>query len=142
MFGFSKQEQKFILLLCCVFILGVAVTFYKNYITKKSGKEWQTKHQEMLAEFQKLTLKNTDSLEAINYNNVKEHKKFLTKKININNASCEELQTLPKIGPKIAENIIKYRHENGPFKTINEITHVKRIGQKTFEQIKTKITVD
>lgn len=63
-------------------------------------------------------------------------------KININNASVEELASLKKIGPKIAERIVQYREENGDFKKIEDITNVKGIGEKTFEMIKEMISVE
>ena len=63
-------------------------------------------------------------------------------KININKASVEELASLKKIGPKIAERIVQYREENGDFKKIEDITNVKGIGEKTFEMIKDLISVE
>lgn len=64
------------------------------------------------------------------------------KRININTCSKEELILLPGIGEKTAENIVKYREENGGFKNISHIKNVKRIGEKTFEKIKNMISVD
>ncbi|WP_044747674.1 helix-hairpin-helix domain-containing protein [Aeribacillus alveayuensis] len=62
-------------------------------------------------------------------------------KININNATMEELQTLTGIGPSKAEAIISYREENGPFQAVDEIKNVSGIGEKSFEKIKDNITV-
>lgn len=61
--------------------------------------------------------------------------------ININTASAEELDTLPGIGPSIAQRIVEYRTQNGPFATIDEIINVSGIGPATFEKIKDLITV-
>jgi len=61
--------------------------------------------------------------------------------VNINTASPEELATLPGIGPKIAEDIVKYRKDNGNFKTTKDITNVKGVGDKKYDAIKDKITV-
>lgn len=62
-------------------------------------------------------------------------------KVNINTASLEELETLPRIGPVMANRIIEYRNTYGKFQSIEDITKVKGIGQKTFERIKEMITV-
>lgn len=64
-----------------------------------------------------------------------------TELININTASLEELDSLPGIGPTIAQRIIDYRNENGPFNTIEDIQNVSGIGPSTFEEIQDLITV-
>jgi len=61
--------------------------------------------------------------------------------ISINNATLEELMTLSGIGKTKAESIIKYRNENGGFKTLEELKNVKGIGDSTFEKIKANITL-
>ena len=61
-------------------------------------------------------------------------------KININTADQETLETIDNIGPAYAKRIIEYR-EKHLFKSIEEITEVKGIGEKTFQAIKDDITV-
>lgn len=61
--------------------------------------------------------------------------------ININTASKEELKTLNGIGDVLADSIIEYREENGVFESIDDIKNVSRIGSKTFEKFRDKITV-
>jgi competence protein ComEA len=65
----------------------------------------------------------------------------LSAPININTANLEELDRLPGIGPSIAQAIIDYRTQNGPFKTIEGINEVKGIGDALFAKIKGSITV-
>ena len=62
-------------------------------------------------------------------------------KININDASLDDLQKLPNIGPKTAEKIIQFREEEN-FETIEDIMNVNGIGEKTFEEIKEMIRVN
>ena len=62
-------------------------------------------------------------------------------KVNINTASINELDTLSGIGPSKAEAIIKYREENGTFKSIEEIKNVTGIGEALFEKFKENITI-
>ncbi len=64
-----------------------------------------------------------------------------TRLVNINTASVEELQTLPRIGPTIAQRIVAYREENGPFERPKDLMKVKGIGQATFEALRDQITV-
>ncbi len=62
-------------------------------------------------------------------------------KININTASAEELQTLPKIGQTLAQRIIDYRTAHGPFATLGDLSKVSGIGEGILEAILDKITV-
>jgi competence protein ComEA len=61
--------------------------------------------------------------------------------IDINTATLEELDTLPGIGPTLAQAIIDYREMNGPFLAIEDIIFVDGIGPDKFELIKDLITV-
>jgi uncharacterized protein len=54
--------------------------------------------------------------------------------VNINTASSSLLGYVSGIGPKLAESIINYRTEKGPFASRNDIKKVPRLGEKAFEQ--------
>ena len=64
-----------------------------------------------------------------------------SKKVNINTGTEKELDSLPGIGSTMAKRIIEYREQNGPFTKIEDIKHVKGIGDGLFKKIKDKITV-
>jgi competence protein ComEA len=63
-----------------------------------------------------------------------------TGKININTANSAELETLPGIGPSIAQRICEYRQLYGAFVQIEDIMQVSGIGEATFAKIKDRIT--
>ena len=63
-------------------------------------------------------------------------------KINLNQASLEELQEIPGIGEVRAQAIVDYREEAGAFGSIEEIQQVPGIKGKTFEKIEEYITVE
>lgn len=65
-----------------------------------------------------------------------------TSKININTASAEDLDYLPGIGAVLAERIVQYRAENGPFESLEEIKEVSGIGDATYEKIREFITLE
>ncbi|MDD8020681.1 MAG: helix-hairpin-helix domain-containing protein [Acidobacteriota bacterium] len=67
--------------------------------------------------------------------------KPVSARININTAAIAELQSLPRIGPKVAQRIIDYRTQNGPFKKVEDLMKVRGIGEKIFNQLKDQITV-
>lgn len=54
--------------------------------------------------------------------------------INVNTASKELLQHVSGLGPVLAQNIVQYRMENGPFRTRKALKEVPRMGNKAFEQ--------
>lgn len=61
-------------------------------------------------------------------------------KININQASAEELTSIPGVGTVIAQRIVEYRN-GARFNSIEDIKNVKGIGDATFEKMKGSITV-
>ena len=61
--------------------------------------------------------------------------------VNINLASSAELQTLPGIGPVLADAIIGFRETHGMFRTVEELINVPRIGPATLERLRSLVEV-
>ena len=62
-------------------------------------------------------------------------------KVNINTASESELEGLPGIGPTLAQRIVDYRTQHGPFHDVKDLMKVEGIGQKKFDSLKDYVTV-
>jgi competence protein ComEA len=63
-------------------------------------------------------------------------------KVNINTADSAALDSLPGIGPALAQRIIDYRQEHGPFARLEDLMEVSGIGPGTFEKLRDLITTD
>lgn len=71
----------------------------------------------------------------------REGEKESPQKIDINRAESWLLEALPGIGEVLAQRIVDYRSENGPFRTVEDLLKVNGIGSATLEQIRDFITV-
>lgn len=64
-----------------------------------------------------------------------------TAPVNINTATAEELQTLPRIGPAMAQRIIAWREAHGGFRSVDELDAVPGIGPSMLENLRPLVTV-
>ncbi len=62
-------------------------------------------------------------------------------KVNINTANVEQLEALDGIGEKLAQRIVDYRNDNGPFHHLEDLKKVSGIGDKKYESFKEQITL-
>jgi len=63
------------------------------------------------------------------------------KQVNINSADATQLALLPRVGPSLAQKILDYRKENGPFKKADDLMLVRGVGQKTYQLIKPYVAI-
>jgi competence protein ComEA len=61
-------------------------------------------------------------------------------RVNLNTADAAALESLPRIGPAIAERIIAWREQNGRFTTVDDLLEVSGIGQKMLEALRDLVT--
>jgi competence protein ComEA len=66
----------------------------------------------------------------------------VTASVNVNTASLEELQLLPRVGPALAQRIVDFREANGPFQTADELVAVRGIGERSLESLKPYVVVE
>jgi competence protein ComEA len=68
---------------------------------------------------------------------------FAATPVNINKADAATLtSSLDGIGPSKAAAIVAYRDEHGPFKTVDDLSHVKGIGPATLERNRSAVLLD
>jgi competence protein ComEA len=61
--------------------------------------------------------------------------------VNLNTATPEQLQTLPGVGPVLAQRIIDYREQYGGFATVADLRQVTGIGDARYNELKSRVTV-
>ncbi|WEV60223.1 helix-hairpin-helix domain-containing protein [Streptococcaceae bacterium ESL0729] len=76
-----------------------------------------------------------------NQPNLASSKEDQVNKVNINTADLAELQTLPGVGLKKAQDILSYRQENGNFKSADDLKKVGGFGSKSLEKLKDSILI-
>ncbi|SEQ63463.1 ComEA family DNA-binding protein [Arthrobacter sp. OV608] len=62
-------------------------------------------------------------------------------KVNLNTAGVEELDGLPKVGPVLAQRIVDWRKEHGPFKAVEELDAIDGVGPKMLEALLPLVTI-
>lgn len=61
--------------------------------------------------------------------------------IDLNTADATAFETLPGIGPALAQRIVEWRQSNGPFSTVDQLEEVAGIGEVTFARLRDLVTV-
>jgi len=62
-------------------------------------------------------------------------------RVNLNTADLAALDTLPRVGPAIAQRILDWREENGSFTSVDDLMAVPGIGEKMLESLRDLVTV-
>ncbi len=63
------------------------------------------------------------------------HKLAEGETLDVNTASAEELVRLPGVGPSLAQRIVDYRQQNGPFQSVDDLQNVPGVGPSKFDRM-------
>ncbi|HID95692.1 MAG TPA: ComEA family DNA-binding protein [Candidatus Latescibacteria bacterium] len=121
MFSLTRKEQIVLCLLVIFLVIGGVISLLDRH------------NPDLIEEFRVIpgTVAPGDSGEAV-----------IPGKLDINAATVEELQTLPGIGPKLAEEIVRFRQENGSFGSVEDLCAVRGIGARTLEGLRPLIKAE
>ncbi len=125
-FSFTPQETRALIFLVTALLVGSGVTLYKRMHPGSAP--------ELTVEKRQVGLQHEEETSAARAQTVT--------RINLNRATCAELEVLPGVGPALSRRIVDYREAKGPFKRIEDIMQVRGIGPQTFEQMKDHLTVE
>jgi len=126
----SERERKALILIGAALIVGIGLILAKAYRPSLFLGEPDFQMEDAGAKPEIIPFETRPSPEE-----------RISKPVDINEASKEELERLPGIGPTLADRILQYREKHGKFKRIEEIKQVRGIGERTFQRIKSLITV-
>lgn len=150
-FGFTPAESRVIIFLVAAFLVGLAIRAFKQASGHQEQYDYSSLDSEFVARSQALysgsssigsdsgASKPADKQEGETIQGARSA--LALESLNINTATKDELVKLPGIGEALAERIIIYRDEFGPFKSVDELQNIKGIGKKKFEQIALYCTI-
>jgi competence protein ComEA len=95
----------------------------------------------LLVDGQQIRIPSLDEPGYINQSVTVRGSKTADAKVSINMADLNALDTLPGIGPSMAQKIIDYRRANGPFQSLEDLKKVPGIGESKYQNLKEKITL-
>jgi len=143
----SKQERRIALFLLIGLVVGAVVNAYKGHRgVRLDNVETVASMDSLRREFvARASLSGAGSAATLVDSGPQASVPVPTHRglrvVDINRASAEELQKLPHIGPTLAQRIVAYRQQQGPFRSIEEIKRVKGIGEQTFARIRPYLTI-
>lgn len=119
----SQTERKVLAVLTLFLILGMGVRWYQK-------------------ENSKVDLKVVPSQELDFVKQKFEENRLKKKQVDLNTATSQELEELPGIGPKLAQQIIRYRETVKTFSSPEEVLKIKGFGKARYENLRPYLLVN
>ncbi len=128
--NFTPQEIRALLLLLIALLVGSGITLYKRNHPQFAPELVMEKNDPTnVSLMQPTPLVNKEEAEN-------QPGSFgQTAKINVNQATASELETVPGLGPALSQRIVEYRKVKGPFPKLDDLVKVRGIGSKNLEKI-------
>jgi len=128
----NNKEKTVLYFLIVTLLIGSGVSLYKQQKNKKTLINIET---------DTLTIADTVKNLSLKSERIKSKKGGFNTLIDINQATANELEVLPGIGPVLAQRIIEERNRVGKFSSKEDLIKVKGIGKKKLAKIKDQIII-
>ncbi len=120
---FTKQERNIILFVVLALLAGFVWLLVKKLILQQPVDDDLLRRTETVLEKEAEAMDSEMNIaEAVS--------------VHINTATVGEIAALPYIGEAKAKAIVKYRKENGPFKSVDDLVLVSGIGEKLLDKVR------
>jgi len=129
--GFTRPEQRAILVLLSTFGLGTLFWWYRQ------SQPLPAVSPATVAVFDEFVrgLPDDSVFAPASFSERGATERASSARLDLNAATINDLVRLPGIGPVMAKRIVEYREANGPFKSLQDLCKVKGIGVKTYEKL-------
>ena len=139
MVGLTEKECRAYFLVCALLLIGA----FARYLPKSSVVFDEEYYTPLFEEFERLSTRadsfdRAEKLKIRNMNPERHARAF----IDLNTASREELQSLPRVGPALSARILALRERLGSFLDVSDLLMVQGIGEKTLELIRDSVYVE
>jgi len=150
-FGFTKQEKNVVLFLVLSLFLGVSVKTYQFFFVEAPQVHTEPVLLTAVEKGVSETRLGSDSKGLPQSAQIALSSKPKAKKeksvrrivtVDLNKATAEELEQVPRIGPTLAGRIILFRDQHGAFDSVSELTKVKGVGKLTFKKMEPYLYVN
>ena len=139
--GLTEKECQACLLISLLLIIGAAVRTIpsaNSLFDEAYYADFQTEFSRLAARadsFDNQQIMDTRDEEA------SESQPELFEPVDLNSATRAQLETVPRIGPKIAQRILILRRQLGRFQDVSDLLMIEGIGEKTLEVMRKTLTV-
>jgi len=125
----TATERRVLLFVTGAFVAGLGIRFIQETFPSTHRNDYETADSTFAA------------LSAAALTGPGETPEAQTGPLDLNTATKQQLVALPGIGEVIAERIILYREDHGPFKSVDDLSRIKGISKRKVEQLKPLIIV-
>jgi len=138
---FTRSQQRAFMIVAVLSVASFAIRFaWQNQSYQYDFSEFHSRFLSRLDSIRQAEKK--DSIKQAEQLKMQENRPSISvANINPNTADASSLQQLPGIGVKMAQRIIRYRQQYGPFRKPEDLLNIKGIGKKSLRKIRKHLKI-